>query len=148
MQTSLRLHLAAAGLFGLLISVVALFWSYPKLLVYVLLAIVAVLAYGALYLILAAGLDPRRKPERQEDPPTEPAGKRLAAKATKKRRKRPNKSKSASTTRAKSGRSQLKRTGRSRPSTPEATHEPIPDGDGADDTQLGPPGSTDKEPTP
>ena len=36
-----------------------LFWAYPKLLIYLLLIIVAILGYGALYLILAARLDPQ-----------------------------------------------------------------------------------------
>ena len=60
MQPHVRVHLTAAGLMALLVAVIALFWSYPKLLVYVLLAFVAVLAYGALYLILAAWMDPER----------------------------------------------------------------------------------------
>ncbi len=61
MDKRLYLHLATAGLTGLVVGTIVLFWAYPKLLVYVLLAIVAALSYGALYLILAARLDPKKK---------------------------------------------------------------------------------------
>ena len=42
MPTQMRIHIAAAVSLLALVSIVALFWSYPKLLVYVLLAVVAV----------------------------------------------------------------------------------------------------------
>jgi len=75
MESQLRVHVATAVLMTLLIGVIALFWSYPRLLVYVLLAMVAVLAYGALYLILAARLDPQpgqSKPSSLPDPEPNP----------------------------------------------------------------------------
>lgn len=59
MRSNIRVHLAAAGLLALIAGVIVVFWTYPRLLVYLLLAIVALLAYGALYLILAAWMDPR-----------------------------------------------------------------------------------------
>jgi hypothetical protein len=60
MPSNVRVHLAAAGLLALIATVIVVFWAYPKLLVYLLLAIVAVLAYGALYLILASWMDPKK----------------------------------------------------------------------------------------
>ncbi|MEE8409251.1 MAG: hypothetical protein V3T05_06585 [Myxococcota bacterium] len=59
MNRDLRIHAAAAGLLALIATTIILFWTYPRLLVYILLAIVAALAYGALYLILAAWMDPK-----------------------------------------------------------------------------------------
>jgi hypothetical protein len=59
MSGKLRVHLAAAGLFFLMASTIALLWSYPRLLVYILLIVAAVIAYGVLYLILAAWIDPK-----------------------------------------------------------------------------------------
>ena len=59
MDPRMRVHLAAGGLLALIVGIIVLFWSFPKLLVYLLLAMVAALAYGALYLILAARLDPQ-----------------------------------------------------------------------------------------
>lgn len=64
MNRDLRIHAAAGGLLALIATTIILFWAYPKLLVYVLLAIVAALAYGALYLILAAWMDPKDRSER------------------------------------------------------------------------------------
>jgi hypothetical protein len=58
MPNNVRIHVAAAASLLVLVSIIALFCSYPKLLVYLLLAVVALLAYGALYLILAAWIDP------------------------------------------------------------------------------------------
>jgi type IV secretory pathway VirB10-like protein len=60
MPSNMRVHLAAAGLLALIATVIVVFWTYPRLLVYLLLVIVAVLAYGALYLILAAWMDPKK----------------------------------------------------------------------------------------
>jgi len=69
MPTNVRIHVAAGGLLIVLVTVIALFWSFPKLLVYVLLAIVAALAYGALYLILAAWMDPKEEQPTTADIP-------------------------------------------------------------------------------
>lgn len=68
----MRIHVAAGGSLVVLVAIIALFWSFPKLLVYVLLAVVAALAYGALYLILAAWMDPKDTRPTTVEIPTRP----------------------------------------------------------------------------
>jgi hypothetical protein len=109
MPSNMRVHLAAAGLLALIATVIVVFWTYPRLLVYLLLVIVAVLAYGALYLILAAWMDPKKAgasepaaspsdptrveaPASPEEPPKRPkkARKKRAKKTRTKRKARPD----------------------------------------------------------
>ncbi len=58
-----KIHVLAIVLFVLLGVVVVFFWAYPRILAYVLLILVAGLSYGALYLIAAAWLDPKKRTE-------------------------------------------------------------------------------------
>jgi hypothetical protein len=61
-----RAALLTTAILGALVAIVALVWSHPKVLLYVLLALIGILAYAALYLIVSAKL------KRDEPPPTEP----------------------------------------------------------------------------
>jgi hypothetical protein len=58
-----RAALLTTAILGALVAVVALVWSHPKVLLYVLLALIGILAYAALYLIVSAKL------KRDEPPP-------------------------------------------------------------------------------
>jgi hypothetical protein len=71
MHSNVRIHAAAAASLLVLVSIITLFWLYPKLLVFVLLAVVAALAYGALYLILAAWMDPQDRTHADATAPAE-----------------------------------------------------------------------------
>jgi hypothetical protein len=64
----------AAAVLGGLVAVAALLWSYPRLLLYVLLGIIGVLAYAAIYLIVSTKThteDELKPPPRQPDLPEE-----------------------------------------------------------------------------
>lgn len=50
------------GLVAAILGVVVIFWTSPRLIIYGLLGLAAVLAYGALYLIVAAWVDPKQPP--------------------------------------------------------------------------------------
>ncbi|MEO1483015.1 MAG: hypothetical protein AAFU77_12995 [Myxococcota bacterium] len=62
MGSETRIHLVVIGIVGGVLGLVALFWFAPRLIVYGLLGLAAVLAYGALYLIVAAWVDPKSPP--------------------------------------------------------------------------------------
>jgi hypothetical protein len=80
-----RVHAATAAVLAALVSVIVIFWQYPRLIVFLLLGAVAIAAYSALYLVLASRLDPlpRREPpepaaELPEPRPARPARRRRA----------------------------------------------------------------------
>lgn len=62
MGSETRVHMAVIGIVVGIAALVGLFWLAPQLIVYGLLALAAVLAYGALYLIVAAWVDPKKPP--------------------------------------------------------------------------------------
>lgn len=49
-----RAAVLAAAILGALVALAAIVWSHPKVLLYVLLALIGVLAYAALYLIVSS----------------------------------------------------------------------------------------------
>jgi hypothetical protein len=48
----------AAAVLGGLVAVAALLWSHPRVLLYVLLAIIGILTYAAIYLIISTKMHP------------------------------------------------------------------------------------------
>ena len=62
MNGETRVHVVVIGLLAALLGMVVIFWTTPRLIIYGLLGLAAVLAYGALYLIVAAWVDPKRPP--------------------------------------------------------------------------------------
>ncbi|MEM6732008.1 MAG: hypothetical protein AAF658_10660, partial [Myxococcota bacterium] len=50
------------SLVAAIVGLVVIFWTNPRLIIYGLLGLAAVLGYGALYLIVAAWVDPKRPP--------------------------------------------------------------------------------------
>ena len=57
---------------GAIVALATLLWSYPKVLLYVLLGLIAVMAYAALYLIVSGKTrkdEPELPPETGDDPP-------------------------------------------------------------------------------
>lgn len=68
-ERQLQIHLTAAGLTLLIFGGLWVLWTYPMVLVYLLLVILAAFTYSALYLILAAKMDPDRRPVQAAGPP-------------------------------------------------------------------------------
>lgn len=62
MNGETRVHLVVIGLIAAVVALVVIFWASPSLIIYGLLGLAAVMAYGALYLIVAAWVDPRLPP--------------------------------------------------------------------------------------
>lgn len=54
-----RIHIVVTAILVILLTVVVVFWSYPRLIIYGVLGLAVALAYGALYLIIAAWIDPK-----------------------------------------------------------------------------------------
>ncbi len=54
-----RIHVVVTAVLVALVTVVVVFWSYPRLIIYGVLGLAIALAYGALYLIIAAWIDPK-----------------------------------------------------------------------------------------
>lgn len=62
----------AAAILGGVVALAALLWSYPSILLYILLGLIAVMAYAALYLIVASKTrpeEPTLPPDAGDDPP-------------------------------------------------------------------------------
>ena len=59
-----RAAVISAAILGGVIALAGILWSYPSVLLYVLLGLIAVMAYAALYLIVAS-----KKEENTEAPP-------------------------------------------------------------------------------
>ncbi len=86
MRFSARAAVLSAAVLGALVAIASIVWSHPKILLWVLLVLIGILAYAALYLIISARLKPEAElappPETDEDgkvvPLTEPreAGKK------------------------------------------------------------------------
>jgi hypothetical protein len=66
-----RVAVIAAAMLGGLVALAALLWEYPRLLLYLLLGLIGVLAYAAIYLIVSAKV--RREEEPQARPPLDDA---------------------------------------------------------------------------
>lgn len=71
-----RAGVLAAAILGALVALSALIWEYPKILLYVLLGLIGVLAWAALYLIVSARMKreeelepPRPEPDEKSDSP-------------------------------------------------------------------------------
>jgi membrane protein implicated in regulation of membrane protease activity len=64
-----RAAVISAAILGALVAISALLWSYPRVLLYVLLGLFAVMAYAALYLIIASS---KARDDRNDAPPTDP----------------------------------------------------------------------------
>ncbi len=62
MNGETRVHLVVLGLLAAIVGLVVIFWTSPSLIIYGLLGLAAVMAYGALYLIVAAWVDPKPPP--------------------------------------------------------------------------------------
>lgn len=60
----------AAAILAAVVALLGLLWSYPRALLYVLLGLIAVMAYAALYLIVATAKakDAGDPPDRDRDP--------------------------------------------------------------------------------
>lgn len=93
MNGETRVHMVVVGVGAATLALVLVFWIWPRLIIYGLLGLAAVLAYGALYLIIAAWVDPKRPPGplpqdgSSESPPVVAPQAKKKARKTKAKRK-------------------------------------------------------------